>query len=73
MQQIFNKVDQNQLQRINEECGKLPQYEVQTLPKHFRFQPEASNRAEMSCGTRPTGKWGWLGGKAEGRGGGEGG
>ena len=31
MQQIFNKVDQNQLQRINEECGKLPQYEVQTL------------------------------------------
>ena len=41
----------------NEECSKLPQYAVKTLSISAG---SISNKAEMSCGTQPIGKWRWL-------------
>ena len=55
MQEIFNKVEQNQLQRT-----KNVVYFLDAGKYTFDFQ-NISNRAEMSCGTPPTGKFrGWM-------------
>ena len=55
MQEIFNKVEQNQLQRT-----KNVVYFLDAGKYTFDFQ-NISNRAEMSCGTPPTGKFrGWT-------------
>ena len=62
MQEIFNKVEQNQLERTKNVGKFLSTYAVTTLSISAG---STYYRAEMSCGTQPTDKWGWLGGKEE--------
>ena len=62
MQEIFNKVEQNQLPRTKNVGKFLSTYAVTTLSISAG---STYYRAEMSCGTQPTDKWGWLGGKEE--------
>ena len=52
IQEIFNKVEQN---KRTSNVGKF----LSTQWKHYS-QKLISSRAEMSCGTPPTGKWGWM-------------
>ena len=59
VQEIFNKEEQNQLQRTenDKECSTLPQYAVKTLSISAG---SICNKVEMSCGRQPTDKWRWL-------------
>ena len=51
MQQIFNKVEQNQLQRTKNVGKFLDETETLSISAG-----RISSRAEMSCGTPPTGE-----------------